>query len=221
MIRGLIFDFDGLILETEGPVYQSWVELFQEFGAELPFEVWANIIGTSHTEHFDPLSFLENIIGRKLDHDTLAPRRFAREIQLAHAQPVLPGIVEALNKAREMGLKLGIASSSDRAWVMGHLTRLGLAKFFDVVHTSEDVECTKPDPALYILALSTLGLKPEEAIVFEDSPNGVTAAKSAGIFVVAIPNPLTRQLSLDHASLRLDTLADLSLDEIISRADHS
>ena len=120
-----------------------------------------------------------------------------------------------------MGLKLGIASSSDREWVMVHLTRLGLAPYFDVVHTADDVERTKPDPALYILALSSLGLKPEEAIVFEDSPNGVTAAKSAGIFVVAIPNPLTSQLSLDHADLKLDTLADLSVNEIISRVDHS
>jgi len=221
MIRGLIFDFDGLILETEGPTHQSWVELFQEFGAELPFEIWASIIGTSDLEHFDPFSLLENKIGSKLDRETLAPRRTAREIELAHAQPILPGIVETLDKARDMGLKLGIASSSDHAWVTGHLTRLGLAHYFDVVHTSDDVEHTKPDPALYILALHSLGLKPEEAIVFEDSPNGVTSAKGAGIFVVAVPNPITRQLSLEHANLKLDTMADLSLDEIISRADHT
>jgi HAD superfamily hydrolase (TIGR01509 family) len=221
MIQGLIFDFDGLILETEGPVYQSWVELFQEFDAELPFEMWANIIGTSNMEHFDPFGLLENKISRKLDREILGSRRLAHEIELVLAQPILPGIIDALKKAEEMGLKLGIASSSDREWVMGHLTRLGLAPYFDVVHTAEDVERTKPDPALYILALSSLNLKPEEAIVFEDSPNGVTAAKSAGIFVVAIPNPLTSQLSLDHADLKLDTLADLSVDEIISRVDHA
>jgi HAD superfamily hydrolase (TIGR01509 family) len=221
MIRGLIFDFDGLILDTEGPIYQSWVELFQELGVELPFDVWAGIIGTSSLEHFDPFSLLENKIGRKLDRETLAQRRHAREIQLAHAQPILPGIVEALYKAKEMGLKLGIASSSSQTWVMGHLTRLDLAHFFEVVHTSEHVERTKPDPALYILTLSSLGLKPEEAIVFEDSPNGVTAAISAGIFVVAVPNPLTRQLTLDHADLLLDSLTDLSLGEIITMANHS
>jgi len=221
MIRGLIFDFDGLILETEGPVYQSWVELYREFDAELPLEFWSTIIGTSNTEHFDPFSLLEQKTNRTLDRETLAPRRTAREIELAHAQPVLPGVIAVLSRARELGLKLGIASSSDRKWVMGHLTRLGLAHYFDVVHTSEDVECTKPDPALYTLALDSLGLKPEEAVVFEDSPNGVAAAKSAGIFVVAVPNPLTRQLSLDHADLRLDTLADISLDEIISMTNHS
>jgi beta-phosphoglucomutase-like phosphatase (HAD superfamily) len=221
MIRGLIFDFDGLILETEGPIYQSWLELFQEFDADLPIEVWSTVIGRSSKEHFDPFGLLEEAINQKIDRQTLAPRRSAREIELVHTQSILPGIVEALNTARAKELKLGIASSSNRHWVTGHLERLGLARYFEIVHTSDDVERTKPDPELYNLALRSLGLKPQEAIVFEDSPNGVTAAKSAGIFVVAVPNPLTRQLSLDHADLRLDSLADLSLDEIIALAEQS
>lgn len=221
MIRGLIFDFDGLILETEGPIYQSWIELFREFDAELPFDIWATIIGKSSNEHFDPFSLLEQTLNRKLDRETLAPRRTAREMELVHSQPILPGVIPALERAGELGLKLGIASSSNRKWVMGHLTRLGLAHYFDVVHTSEDVERTKPDPELYILALTSLGLKADEAIVFEDSPNGVAAAKGAGIFVVAVPNPLTRQLSIDHADLKLDALTDLSLDEIISITNQS
>jgi HAD superfamily hydrolase (TIGR01509 family) len=221
MIRGLIFDFDGLILETEGPVYQSWVEFYREFGAELPFEDWSHIIGTSNAEHMDVFVLLEDKIGRKLDRETLAPRRSARELEICLAQPILPGVSQILTKAQGKGLKLGIASSSDRKWVGGHLTRLGLIDYFDVIHTSDDVERTKPDPALYLLALQSLGLEPDEAIVFEDSPNGVTAAKAAGIFAVAVPNPLTRQLNLDHADLELTTLADLTLDEIISKTELS
>jgi len=220
MIRGLIFDFDGLILETESPVFQSWVELYQEYEAELPFEVWATIIGTSDLELFDPLTMLEEQIGQKLDREAIAPRRSAREIELAHAQPILPGVVEKLETAQKMGLKLGIASSSDSKWVKGHLTRLELLDYFEVIHTSDDVAVTKPDPELYLLALKSLGLKPEEAIVFEDSPNGVTAAQKAGIFAVVIPNPLTRQLPLDHADLRLNSLAEKSLEEIIQLASH-
>lgn len=219
MIRGLIFDFDGLILETEGPVYQSWVEFYQEFGAELPMEIWSGVIGTSNTEHLDIFSLLEDTIGRKLDRAVLAPRRAAREMEICLAQPTLPGVVEKINTAQEMGLRLGIASSSNRDWVVGHLTRLGLVDYFEVVHTSEDVERTKPDPALYRLALKSLALNPAEAIVFEDSPNGVTAAKATGIFTVAVPNGMTRQLNLDHADLILDSLAELSLAEIVKRAE--
>jgi len=219
MIRGLIFDFDGLILETEGPVYQSWVELFQEFGAELPFEIWATIIGTSDLEHFDPFNLLEEKIGRKLDRKTLGTHRRARQIKLAHAQPILPGVMDKLETAKKVGLKLGIASSSDSKWVKGHLSRLGLIEYFEVIHTSDDVTHTKPDPELYLLALKSLNLKPEDAIVFEDSPNGVSAAHQAGIFTVVVPNPLTRQLQLEHADLCLDSLDDLSLAEIIQKAN--
>jgi len=221
MIRGIIFDFDGLILETEGPVYQSWVELFQEYGAELPFDVWSTIIGTSDLEHFDPISMLEEKLGRKLDREAIAPRRHDRELELVHQQPILPGVLEVIAEARELGLKMGIASSSDREWVVGHLKRLGLYRHFGVIHTSDDVRRTKPDPELFILALNSLGLKPAEAIVFEDSPNGISAAKSAGIFTVAVPNPLTRRLKVDHADLRLDSLADLPLSDILSRANTS
>lgn len=221
MIRGIIFDFDGLILDTEGPVYQSWVELYAEYGVDLPFELWATIIGTSNLEHFDPFKLLEDKINRQLDRKALSPRRRAREIDLCLAQPILPGVTEMIRTARRGRYKLGIASSSDRQWVVGHLTRLELAGYFDVIHTSDDVEHTKPDPALFHMVLSSLELHPDEAIVFEDSPNGVTAAKKAGIFVVAVPNSLTCQLNLGHADLKLDTLADMPLDEIIARADHS
>jgi HAD superfamily hydrolase (TIGR01509 family) len=221
MIRGLIFDFDGLILDTEGPVYQSWGDLFREFGTELHFKDWAAIIGTSDIEHFDPFEMLEEKYGQKLDRKTLSSRRYTRELDLCESQPILPGVVDVIQAGSAKGLKLGVASSSNRKWVMEHLTRLGLVHHFEAIHTSDDVERTKPDPALFQLALRSLDLRPDEAIVFEDSPNGVTAAKTAGIYVVAVPNPLTALLPLDHADLRLTTLADLSLDELLSRVDQT
>lgn len=220
MIRGVIFDFDGLILDTEGPIYQSWVELFQEHGAELPFDVWASIIGTSSQEHFDPFALLEEKTGKPLDRARMAPGRLSRELALCNAQPILPGVVEKIQSAKQRGLKLGIASSSNREWVVGHLDRLNLRQYFGVIHTSDDVERTKPAPALFNLALTSLDLQPEEAIVFEDSPNGVAAAKAAGIFVVAVPNALTRQLPLEHADLLLNSLEDAALDDIIAMANH-
>lgn len=221
MIRGLIFDFDGLILDTEGPVYQSWVELYHEFNAELPFDLWASSIGTSDYEHFDPYDMLEEKTGYPLDRVALRERRYARELEMTNNQPILPGVIEKLTAAKDIGLKLGVASSSSRRWVGGHLERLGLIQFFDVIHTFDDVEHTKPDPTLFILALKSLELQPEEAIVFEDSPNGVTASRTAGIFTVAVPNPLTRSLRLDHANLLLQSLTDLSLEEIIRKAENS
>ena len=124
--------------------------------------------------------------------------------------------MDLLNDGRKRGLRLAIASSSPHAWVDPHLSRLGLADRFDRVLCSDDVPPgrTKPNPDLFLLAVDQLKVPKEAAVVFEDSPNGVRAAKSAGIFVVAVPNPLTIRLGVDGANLTVKSLADISLDEL-------
>jgi len=221
MIRGLIFDFDGLILDTEGPIFQSWVDLFYDHDVKLTLNEWASVIGRSSNEHFDPFMLLEEKTGRDLPREKLLSQRYAQEIALCESQPILPGVVDMIMAARSHDLKLGVASSSNRDWVAQHLGRLNLLNYFHIIHTAEDVKKTKPDPELFNLTLNSLNLEPKEAIVFEDSPNGVTAAKAAGIFVVAVPNPLTRQLPLHHADLVIDSLADYTLDDIIEKVNTS
>ena len=140
MIRGIIFDFDGLIVDTEWSVYQSWVEIYKLFGAELPLDQWTSIIGTSSHEHFDPFDLLERQVGHTLDRQDLHRKRYDREIGLVSGQPVLPGVEDYLRSAKALSLKIGVASSSDRNWVVGNLERYGLLAYFDVIHTSDDVE---------------------------------------------------------------------------------
>lgn len=215
-IRGLIFDFDGLILETEGPEYSSWRELYEDYGGSLPLEKWAEIIGTA--EHgFDPYAELETQLGRQLDRAGIRIRREARVAELLAAEAVLPGVLGYIADASRLGLRLGVASSSSREWVVGHLQRLGIAHNFDAVACRDDVPRTKPDPALYLSVLSALELRPDEAIAVEDSPNGIAAAKAAGLYCVAVPNDLTSGLSLDRADLRLTSLEELSLEELLVR----
>ena len=215
MIRGIIFDFDGLIVDTEWSVYQSWVEIFERYGKTLPFDQWTNMIGTSSLEHFNPFDVLERQVGQTLDRQKLHQKRRSRELEMVANQPILPGVEDILSSAKTHNIKLGVASSSNLEWVAGNLTRLGLLKYFDVIHTSDDVVNTKPDPALYLLTLKSLDLSPREAIVLEDSPNGVSAAKDAGIFTIAVPNLLTTNLNLDHADLILTSLAETSLGDLI------
>jgi HAD superfamily hydrolase (TIGR01509 family) len=214
MIKAFIFDFDGLIIETEGPVLQSWQELYQEYGQALTLDTWGAIIGTAENL-FDPLADLEKLLGYSLDRANLAPRRRQRELDLIDLQPIRPGVEDTLKSARRLGLKVGLASSSSCAWVTGHLERVGLLKYFDVIRARDDVQRTKPDPELFQSVLDAFGLAASEAVVFEDSPNGLLAARRAGIYCVAVPNDLTRQLPLDQANLLLDSLADMPVESLL------
>ncbi len=217
MIRAIVFDFDGLILDTEEPVYRSWLEVYQAHGEELPFERWVEIVGST-TAVFHPQHHLEERLGRPLPQEVL-DRRIARRTEMIMANALLPGVVQQVDAARAMGLKLGVASSSTGEWVTGHLSRLGILDRFDCVRCRDDVAKAKPDPDLYIAVLECLGVLAEEAFAIEDSPHGVTAAKGAGLRCVAIPNTITASLDLSHADVVLGSLADVSLDELIRRIE--
>ena len=190
--RALIFDFDGLILDTEGPVYRSWLEVYEAHGEALPFERWVQIVGST-TAGFHPQHHLEERLGRPLSQEVL-DGRIGRRTEMILAEPLLPGIVQHVDAARSLGLKLGVASSSTRDWVSGHLERLGILDRFDCIRCRDEV-----------------------AHAIEDSPNGVTAAKRAGLRCVAIPNPITARLDLSQADLHLDSLADVSLPGLLER----
>lgn len=215
MIRAVIFDFDGLILDTEEPVYRSWLEVYEAHGEELPFERWVQIVGST-TTGFHPQHHLEERLGRSLPKEVL-DRRIGRRTEMVLAQKLLPGVVEHLEAAKSMGLKLGVASSSTRDWVRGHLARLGILDRFDCLRCRDDVANAKPEPDLYIAVLECLGVLASEAIAVEDSPNGVMAAKRAGLRCVAIPNSITAGLDLGQADVLLGSLHDVTLAELLRR----
>jgi HAD superfamily hydrolase (TIGR01509 family) len=216
MIKALLFDFDGLILETEEPNYLSWVEVYQSFNIPMPTTEYLKIIGTANP-YFDPYQHLEEAVGRKLEWEALESKRKNYELELILKKGPQPGVLEYLEDAKKLKLKMGVASSSSRYWVAGHLERLDLLKFFDCVVTKNDVNKTKPDPELFLTAARILGVKPEEAIVLEDSPNGILAAQAAGMFCVAAPTVLTRQIPLGSPDLVLDSLAELPLPALLEK----
>lgn len=218
-IKALLFDFDGLILDTETPEYQVWQAIYREHGFELPREEWGKIIGGYGISNFDAAEHLSLLAQGRLDSVSLRDRHRSESTALTLAQPVLPGVMDYLRDAKRLGLKLAIASSSRHAWVETHAGRLGVLGYFDQVICADDVAAgrTKPNPDLFLLALDRLEVRKEEAIVFEDSPNGVKAARSAGIFVVAVPNPVTSLLAIEDADLVLAALTNLSLPDLLSK----
>ncbi|MDX6510253.1 MAG: hypothetical protein QOG81_2005 [Gaiellaceae bacterium] len=217
-VRGLLFDFDGLIVDTETPSMASWQEAYREHGHELPVDEWMTLVGTIGAP-FDPYTHLEELAG-PLDRETVLQRRRDHELSLTDVEDLRPGILEYLEDARALGLKTAIVSSSTQDWINRHLARLERAEHFEaIVAADHDVSRAKPAPTLYLEALDRLALGPEEAIAFEDSPNGIKAAKAAAIFCVAIPNGVTAALGFDEADLVLDSLADLPLRALIERVD--
>jgi HAD superfamily hydrolase (TIGR01509 family) len=215
MIKTLIFDFDGLILDSETVVYQSWVEIYEEFNCTLPLEKWILRVGGSIT-NFDAHSYLETLCNRSLSRKDLDEKRIKRQWELLENYEALPGVTSYLTQAKLLGLKVGLASSSERDWVESHLKRLGLDMYFDCIKCGGDVCSVKPHPELYLSVLTELDTFAEHAIAFEDSPNGIRAAQSAGIFCVVVPNAITSLFLLDHADLRLTSLADIPIEDLVT-----
>ena len=172
-IRALIFDFDGLILDTESTEYQSWQELFTDHGCQLSLDLWVDCIGRPRG-YFDFYTHLEEMRGTAIDREQIRTQRHTRVRDLNFLQPIQPGVVKYLQDARELGLKIGLASSSSRVWVHGHLERLSLYEYFTVTKCVEDTGTHKPDPGPYLAALDALNVLPGEAVAFEDSPNGIS-----------------------------------------------
>jgi HAD superfamily hydrolase (TIGR01509 family) len=217
MIRAIVFDFDGLILDTEEPVYRSWLEVYQAHGEELPFERWVQIVGST-TTGFHPQHHLEERLGRALPKEVLE-RRIGRRTELVLAQKLLPGVVSHIDQAKAMGLKVGVASSSTVEWVRGHLARLGILEQFDCLRCRDDVAHAKPEPDLYVAVLDCLGVAASDAFAIEDSPNGVMAAKRAGLRCVAIPNSITAKLDLSGADVLLGSLAEITLADLLKKIE--
>jgi HAD superfamily hydrolase (TIGR01509 family) len=212
MIRALIFDFDGLILDTETALIDAYGDVYGSHG--LPFDrpMFSRSVG--HADYaFDPW----RAFGPGADRAGLERERRAFNQVRNQAQPVLPGVLELIDGGRASGLKIGLASNSAHPHVEGHLGRLHLLNRFDLIACREDVASPKPEPDLYRLVLNRFGLGGREAVAFEDSHTGSLAASRAGVWVVAVPNPSTGHHDFDHVDLQVASLADCSLGELMAR----
>jgi HAD superfamily hydrolase (TIGR01509 family) len=215
LIRALLFDFDGLLVDTESADHRAWQEAYREHGVELALERWAEAIGT--LDGFDPLAHLEELVGAPVDRDAVVAAKSLRSRALAHAEEFRPGVLAYLAEAKVRDIHVAIVSSASDWWIRDHLERLEtLDGWACIVCANGDAARAKPLPDLYLEALATLGVGPHEAVAFEDSPNGITAAKAAGIFTVAVPNPVTAQLDVSAADMVVASLEEAPLPELLA-----
>ena len=214
--QAIVFDFDGVILDTETPLYESWATMFARYDAHLDMQTFARQIGNAN--YFDFHALLEERTGLALDRDGTMRERRALYAEFVSGNTVMPGVREYLSDARRLGCAVGLASNSDIGWVGSNLRELGLFNEFDVIRTRDDVVHGKPNPEIYIEATRALGVDPRNAIAIEDSASGIAAAKSAGLFAVAVPNPVTIHQNLDSADLIVDSLESLPFPKLAELA---
>lgn len=215
MIKAFVFDFDGLILDTETLMYKATNEVYEAFGGNLPIEIWGRLAGT-HDDDFDLFENFLKETGAEWPKEAFFKKRDALFMQYIKEEEVLPGVKELLKAGKKAGLKIALATSSGDQWAKTHLERLGLLSYFDFLVEANDVPEVKPHPALFLKACEGIGVKPEEAIAFEDSYHGAVSAKRAGLFCVVVPNHVTKGLTFEaDIDLKLNALDETSLEELI------
>lgn len=215
MIRALLFDMDGLIVDTEPIQFLAFRAFLREHGHELPESVMSEFVGY---HELDNMRELKEKYGLPGSLEELVARRRALYLDLLQVEPipVFPGFWELSAEAKRRGLKQAVVSSSTREQVLAplrrafaqHPERPDPEEYFDALVCGDEVERSKPDPEIYLLAAARLGVGCEECLAFEDTPPGVAAAAAAGIRVYAVPNRYTAHLDFPGAEGKLGSLRE-------------
>lgn len=208
-MHALLFDFDGLVVDTETAIYHAWRELYEDHGHDLPLPVYVQCVGSTFGQ-YDPMAELEKLTGGPVAWDRVLAKKEARIHELQAELDTMPGVRELLLAAERDGIPCAVASSSQRSHVSRWLRRTGLEGAFAAVLTRDDVERAKPFPDLFLGAAAALGVAPRDALVLEDSRNGLRAALAAGVPCVVVPSPVTRGSDFAGAAAILETLHEVT-----------
>lgn len=212
MLKALIFDFDGVIVDTETQwyeIYRDWLK--EEYNYDLNIRDYLVCVGANSRELF---AFLREAIGPEVDGEAFERSATDEFIRRSSVLPLMKGVEALIKDAKARGLKLAIATSATRRKPESHLKRLGILEYFDAFSTAELCENIKPAPDLFLKAAELLKVSPEECLAIEDSGNGLISANRAGMRCLLVPNDITRHCEFEPCYKRADSLADVDLTEI-------
>jgi beta-phosphoglucomutase len=229
-IKAVIFDCDGTLVDSEHAHFLAWRYAFQNQGYELTEREYMTFVGKGHLivlqRAIDMIGF---DCSKELSKDK---EQYFGKLQLTGIPPI-SSTVEFLHllakEKNNYGIKLAVASGARKEEILHHLKNLGIESYFDVVLSGyddlteyEDPEGTnKPKPYIYLKAAKMLGLSPAQCVAIEDSHPGVSSAVTAGCITIAIPNHYSQNHDLSHASLKIDSFADLSINGFFDKIANS
>ncbi len=205
----VLFDFDGVLVDTEGAIYQAWLRTFQAHGHDLPLDVYTRCIGSDFAT-WSPKTHLEELSGLAFDWHDLDARRQEEILRDLTHEGTMPGVIGLLEQLTRTGIRRAVVSSSSHHWVDGWLEKLEFSHHFETVVCRGDAERIKPAPDLYLEAAKRSGLQPAECLVIEDSLNGLIAAKAAGMPVWIVPNRVTAGLDFSAADRIFPSLVEVA-----------
>lgn len=220
-LEAVVFDFDGLIIDSEWVIYETARSVFALHGHELSVEAWSVVVGLGDDSDDSAWPALLSAAGvETFDVADYTTTYEAQDRTNRNELPALPGVEELLESLGAAGVPVGIASSSTRDWLDRHVDRLGLAEHFKAIVGSDMVGGVgKPAPDVYLQVCRDLAVDPAASVALEDSAHGVTSANAAGMRAVAVPSRITRYHDLGHADLVVDSVADLSVATLASLLD--
>ncbi|ECL7818144.1 TPA: HAD family hydrolase [Listeria innocua] len=215
MLKAVVMDFDGIVIDTEVvwyEIFKDWFKTKQHY--DLSIEEFLQCVGSNVDDLFRELNETQQM---DINRQAFEAETQATFIENSKSLPAKEGVESFIRGLKEHGLKLALATSSQRPKPLYHLERLGLLEYFDAIITAEDVTRIKPEPDLFLEALRALNVKPSEALIVEDSRNGLLAGNSAGVNVLVIPNEVTKHSDLTPNYMERESLADVDLTEIIAK----
>jgi HAD superfamily hydrolase (TIGR01509 family) len=213
--QAVLFDFDGTLWDSETAVYEVMRDLYRGHGHELPIETWSEVVGT--LDAFDPYVALHELTGAGFELDAVRDDTEERIRAAARDVTLRPGVDAFLRQVDEAGVPRALVSSDTAAWVRTNLEHLGWSGGWAAIVCADGVvEHSKPKPYLYLTALEALGVPASSAFAVEDSPNGIRAAKAAGLRCVCVPNEITSRFDLSEADLVYPSFEGVTLDGVWS-----